>query len=158
MQTTKCNLSNCCLHSPSYNVLVGAHDRETQKQGQPEWYALSGYAQVSISNNNQNKLRPCITNYNIGPIKSLTTKHRHDCAIQHENWTNSGVLGFPNDVAVLTLNRDIDPANVYVDDVAVAPSGDEADVDFVGQQCKIIGWGQTSGISLFSSNLQAVAS
>jgi hypothetical protein len=91
----------------------------------------------------------------LGPITTLITKHRHDYVIQHENWTNSGVLGFPNDVAVLTLNRDISPSNVYADDVAVAPSGDEADVDFVGQQCKIIGWGQTSGMSFYPSNLQS---
>lgn len=62
--------------------------------------------------------------------------------------------GYPADLAVLTLSTPVEASNLYIEPGQLAPAGNETEVDFVGQYCHIIGWGQTSGDSEFVNVLR----
>ena len=59
---------------------------------------------------------------------------------QHPQWRGDGSRGFPNDIAILELYTPADTSSSYIDTIEMVG---EFDGDFAGQNCKIIGWGNT---------------
>ena len=62
--------------------------------------------------------------------------------LQHPYWTNSGSIGFPNDIAVLTLDRPANTANEFIDTIPIATNPDDFYTD---AECWISGWGRLEG-------------
>ena len=60
--------------------------------------------------------------------------------LQHPEWSNSGFLGFPNDIAVVRLRSAANTGSPFISTVPLAETG-----DFIGSSCIISGWGRTSG-------------
>ena len=79
----------------------------------------------------------------------LTTGIRtySDIIFQHPDYINSGKLGFPNDLAIIELERDVDMNNSFVHPINLAASDNHS---YVGETCYITGWGRMAGN--YSSN------
>ncbi len=76
-------------------------------------------------------------------ICTLTTSkmsHLVHFKFQHRSWVGDGSRGFPNDIALLELATPADLSSQYIDTIEMVNANDG---DFAGQNCKIIGWGNT---------------
>jgi Trypsin len=75
-------------------------------------------------------------NYNFLAICTMHTT----IFLQHPDFVNSGVVGYPNDISVLVLATDV---NEVAGKVQYAPI--TTNEDWVGAECYITGWGRISG-------------
>jgi secreted trypsin-like serine protease len=70
-------------------------------------------------------------------------------AERHPNYTDSGVLGYPNDLSLITWTDPIAEVAGKIQFVVLASTEDQ-----VGQECYITGWGRLSGGGTIPENLQ----
>lgn len=109
----------------------------TQSGGQAEVHTLSAVTRVFK--------RFFLPWYNIFYCQYIRLCSRLPAAVQHPDYRPIEGEGYPADLAVLILSTPVEASNLYIEPGNLAPAGNETDVDFVGQYCHIIGWGQTSG-------------
>jgi len=79
-------------------------------------------------------------------------ERRADLVTRHENFENSGVRGYPNDIAVIRWADAILPVTGSIQYATLATSTNQ-----VGRECFITGWGRLTGGGAIPEDLQQAA-